>query len=531
ETHHRAALRLPVFRALAIASLAGKWPVLVTEVRAAADAAGAEAARAASDSPTASAASLAADSAGAAAYAMFIDSAPGAAVQSAADAITAAPAFGGYSSAYSNAFARVTRADAADIWAAISTDAIALGNAVSFHALSATLLWPNEAAGDAPGAAARNSTPDWAARAWNTLKADLLAANEGWEVWTDWYDDRLEGRFGPQALELARATIPDEDWEKGPAHVNAIIRRQIEEHTPKPSPSPAPRAGPETLAEIDAAFNGPFLTLSITDFTFLDSRYTVVPFDTDALDDPAASPRHRDMVETLAWAAGELSRLAERNKLGPEDGRRCGTYAGLLEAAPLNARLLHMIARALLAEIQAAHSEDRLSPGDAQVAQDFRTAHVGLLEAFYPDVLTADRRADTVELPNEPSPEDVAEPLRELGGVLREAGDLVADDLRDAFDELDRIGQGQLRKAQLQEIAADDDASRLFRRFATRAVATVGRFYLFVKRHAVAIGKATGWTVATGGGLAAMEAQWGTVTWLLARLQPIWEKLLPFVPL
>lgn len=83
------------------------------------------------------------------------------------------------------------------------------------------------------------------------------------------------------------------------------------------------------------------------------------------------------MIEALAWAAGELARLAERNKLGPEDARRCGTDAALLKARPMNARLLHMIGRALLPEIQAAHRENRLAPGDAQVTDDFRTAHFG----------------------------------------------------------------------------------------------------------------------------------------------------------
>jgi hypothetical protein len=29
---------------------------------------------------------------------------------------------------------------------------------------------------------------------WSTLKDHLLAADEGWEVWTDWYEARLHGR-------------------------------------------------------------------------------------------------------------------------------------------------------------------------------------------------------------------------------------------------------------------------------------------------------------------------------------------------
>lgn len=82
----------------------------------------------------------------------------------------------------------------------------------------------------------RDEMPGWADEAWARLKAHLLAAEEGWEVWTDWYGGRLAGRFGPEALELARATIPDEDWRQGPAHVNAIIAEQIEEHVRKRTP-------------------------------------------------------------------------------------------------------------------------------------------------------------------------------------------------------------------------------------------------------------------------------------------------------
>jgi hypothetical protein len=69
--------------------------------------------------------------------------------------------------------------------------------------------------------------------AWQGLKAALLAANEGWEVWVDWYEARLAGdaTHPPnEALEIARATIPDEIWQQGPAVVNAEIKRLIGEH-------------------------------------------------------------------------------------------------------------------------------------------------------------------------------------------------------------------------------------------------------------------------------------------------------------
>ncbi len=84
----------------------------------------------------------------------------------------------------------------------------------------------------------QTGSPDWATDDWRALKAALLAANEGWEVWTDWYEARLAGDSGhppDEALEIARATIPDEIWNQGPAAVNAEIKRLIEEHSP-PAP-------------------------------------------------------------------------------------------------------------------------------------------------------------------------------------------------------------------------------------------------------------------------------------------------------
>jgi hypothetical protein len=45
---------------------------------------------------------------------------------------------------------------------------------------------------------------------WNHLKAPLLNASENWQVWTDWYEDRLFGRIASEKAEFAQATIADE---------------------------------------------------------------------------------------------------------------------------------------------------------------------------------------------------------------------------------------------------------------------------------------------------------------------------------
>ncbi|MBV6656149.1 MAG: hypothetical protein KI785_00115 [Devosiaceae bacterium] len=68
----------------------------------------------------------------------------------------------------------------------------------------------------------------------------LLAQQEGWEVWISWYEARLRGGLTyPQLSPAANARIDnaqaleimEEDWDQGPAHVNAKIRAIIERET------------------------------------------------------------------------------------------------------------------------------------------------------------------------------------------------------------------------------------------------------------------------------------------------------------
>jgi hypothetical protein len=65
---------------------------------------------------------------------------------------------------------------------------------------------------------------------WQELKAALLAAKQDWDVWTDWYEARLQGKRSNQKLEVARATIPNNIWKEGPAVVNADIKLLISEN-------------------------------------------------------------------------------------------------------------------------------------------------------------------------------------------------------------------------------------------------------------------------------------------------------------
>jgi hypothetical protein len=106
-------------------------------------------------------------------------------------------------------------------------------------------------------AAARTSAPlwsgeipIWASEAWAQMRLILASANDDWEVWIDWYENRLSGRPSADAdLDIACAMLPNDLWEQGPKAVNAEIRRRMEAspHTVREAPSeliPHQGAGP-----------------------------------------------------------------------------------------------------------------------------------------------------------------------------------------------------------------------------------------------------------------------------------------------
>jgi hypothetical protein len=49
---------------------------------------------------------------------------------------------------------------------------------------------------------------------------------QDWQVWTIWYDDRLDGRVRDEERELAYVRIEEALWDQGPAIINAEIRKR-----------------------------------------------------------------------------------------------------------------------------------------------------------------------------------------------------------------------------------------------------------------------------------------------------------------
>ena len=100
--------------------------------------------------------------------------------------------------------------------------------------LSQIELWPGR------------DPPPFVAEQWETLKRGLRIADQGWDVWIDWYEARLNGRLRSQEVELAyvdyaRTVSPD----VSPKEANFEIKRLIDLHAPKPlPPTPEVEAGP-----------------------------------------------------------------------------------------------------------------------------------------------------------------------------------------------------------------------------------------------------------------------------------------------
>jgi TIR domain-containing protein len=78
--------------------------------------------------------------------------------------------------------------------------------------------------------------PAWAEPRWRDLKTRLTNAQQDWQVWTTWYDDRLAGKVNSIPREVAYVNVSNELWKQDPAAVNKAIIRRIEEREPPPRP-------------------------------------------------------------------------------------------------------------------------------------------------------------------------------------------------------------------------------------------------------------------------------------------------------
>ena len=113
------------------------------------------------------------------------------------------------------AAARATDANAA-VWRSVELDADFLAQGGSTSAIADRQLWPE--------GAPRNLSDFW-----SELKAELLARDEDWDVWTRWYDERIEGKPSRGEAYTRLPNIPIEVWNDDFTAAN----KWIKEHLPK----------------------------------------------------------------------------------------------------------------------------------------------------------------------------------------------------------------------------------------------------------------------------------------------------------
>ncbi len=95
----------------------------------------------------------------------------------------------------------------------------------------------------------RQREPTWVRPAVESLRV-ALPGDEDWDVWFDWYEQRLRGGSPGEAYEVVFGSVPQEEWDKGPAAANAWIKA----HLPKDRETARATDLPEPLPDLDAPF-------------------------------------------------------------------------------------------------------------------------------------------------------------------------------------------------------------------------------------------------------------------------------------
>jgi hypothetical protein len=292
-----------IFRATGVAWAAAKYPAQATGFRNAV-----AAAHAAVDSVDASATAAAVD------FVLAV-------VFAAAEAAGAADAVGASAATFAVAAARDAHAAygtgpdfglnlhraAAPLWSAVSFDATRVEEGATASDIAELPLWPEGQPGRLPFL-------------WMEVKAALHAAGQDWQVWTIWYDDRLDGRVRTKERELAYVRIEEDLWAQGPAIVNAEIKRRIEELEPppprkkEPTPSAIPEIPPQRPAALEPVWsNGKMVLPTRPARTDGDKRANAAALKAlraelvELADDVEAEPSNFDKR-----AAAYLRRIAER---------------------------------------------------------------------------------------------------------------------------------------------------------------------------------------------------------------------------
>ncbi len=366
------------------------------------------------------AAGAAAEAARATALTTFYGHASAAADASANAARTAAigATYTAAEEAWSVGFAAV-----ADVWSAVSRDANFIVSGGTAQALSSERLWPD-------------GEPRWIAEQMHSLR-EALPPDDDWFVWTDWYQDRVEGLSDPEEIELVFATVPDKQREAGPAAANRWIKERLEELARK-----KPIVPPKLPAAIEPIIADGKIALP--------ANPTGADLDSETLDAALIALRMQiaDLADDLDVEAnidkrviGFLRRLAER----------------IPQASPTQAQLFML-----------AHEQETLENYGKTVATEWPALLAGRYLATtlafdrtarqFPKWRLFKQNADRNRLTDHQRA-DLSKLAADLAAALREeeAAEYIASEIPDTFEEMCRRLDAARDEAREDRIAAGAD--------------------------------------------------------------------------
>ncbi len=97
-------------------------------------------------------------------------------------------------------------------------------------------------------------SPRFVSERWIRLRKFLISLDEGWEVWIEWYDERVKGTPSDPEFDIARASIDEKVWKGGAKTANECIKS-----LPRVRPTDIPK---QEAASIEPFWEGGLLTIS-----------------------------------------------------------------------------------------------------------------------------------------------------------------------------------------------------------------------------------------------------------------------------
>jgi len=263
------------------------------------------------------------------------------------------------------------------------------------------------------------------------MRGELSAhPDENWEVWLDWWEARRDGN--PYHIDMEReiVLIPDEDWAKGPAHVNALIAEI------------RGRYGKQTVAAAD---------VSPVDFTHIDSFMQMVPFRAERLrvEDEASLDLLSELSDSAGDLAGDLNDASSQIPITFK--RNVRRYAEEAAKAPSDVRpgRLHDLARLIRKAMRKPEVTDAVPDLIDDSIRQYMDKHLQFMRVVTATTLVRFENLKDVRMAKDGSAEAVADGIRDAVASL--------DDIGLQAPPLDEDGRAVLSsmEEEIREIAAE----------------------------------------------------------------------------